>query len=674
MPDPHIHDRADVRFCLDILTRATLEIRSVLDTKEATDAEINDIEGLCHQLQSLTARSGTDFSVTLAASSEKQQKGTVTSVTWEENDHIARAGADEARFASATCHDDMLEESPFRKDLVEIFREIDTDGSGKITTRELSKAMQAVGIPRARSAKLIRLADKDGSHEIDFNEWLNVVESCRDQEFEHFSKRLSQHKSSKGLLFEEEAPLRCMLHPFSAPRLSWDLGIILICCYLAITQPFYVAFEAKLPARAVDNLANVDRVLDIIFAVDILINFRTGYIIRGTKLTDTKVEMGWKRVALHYTRTWLLLDVLSAFPFSLILPGAVTDIQATKLLKAAKFSRLFKLVKTLPIFEQLLQQDWLEEMHSVAWIRFLRQRGSILWVMLLLCHVMSCIMKLIDDGFLTQGMPHESIQREYTAAFYWCMTTITTVGYGDITPTSDSERVFAVIAMVVGGIFYGIVVGSISSIVTEQDLNTSAFHNRMDRIYAWTVHHKLPRQARVEVCRYFRHFLKHRSAIDEAEVWEELTPDLQQELGNYIVHEDVRYNPLFDHISLSAVVKLQSILIAFSVRAGGGIVRCSDAGAIMYIISSGLVKQKFDKTATKIRLLQPGESFGEEVLLGLVEEYEYSTTAVEDTVLETILQDQFLRLFQAMPQVLQRIRQNALQLETRKRQQQTQYV
>ena len=57
----------------------------------------------------------------------------------------------------------------------------------------------------------------------------------------------------------------------------------------------------------------------------------------------------------------------------------------------------------------------------------------------------------------------------YCLAFYWSVTTITTVGYGDITGTNNYERVFCSFIMVVGVILFSMANGALASIMTSLD-------------------------------------------------------------------------------------------------------------------------------------------------------------------------------------------------------------
>jgi hypothetical protein len=41
-----------------------------------------------------------------------------------------------------------------------------------------------------------------------------------------------------------------------------------------------------------------------------------------------------------------------------------------------------------------------------------------------------------------------SAPRQYLYSLYWVITTMTTVGYGDITAQNDTERAFSMFAMV----------------------------------------------------------------------------------------------------------------------------------------------------------------------------------------------------------------------------------
>ena len=63
------------------------------------------------------------------------------------------------------------------------------------------------------------------------------------------------------------------------------------------------------------------------------------------------------------------------------------------------------------------------------------------------------------------------------------MTTITTVGYGDICPENDLERLYAIASMVIGGAFYGFLIGNITAIVTSVDAATRARDTKMEDLH-----------------------------------------------------------------------------------------------------------------------------------------------------------------------------------------------
>lgn len=71
-------------------------------------------------------------------------------------------------------------------------------------------------------------------------------------------------------------------------------------------------------------------------------------------------------------------------------------------------------------------------------------------------------------------------------SIYWTVTTITTVGYGDISGTNDVERLFCSVAMIIGVISFSFANGSLASIIQNYDQSNAIYQEKMivlNRIY-----------------------------------------------------------------------------------------------------------------------------------------------------------------------------------------------
>jgi hypothetical protein len=59
------------------------------------------------------------------------------------------------------------------------------------------------------------------------------------------------------------------------------------------------------------------------------------------------------------------------------------------------------------------------------------------------------------------------------------MQTITTVGYGDFPATTSSEMIYMIMVIILGASGFGVVVGSMSSLLGRLDLRAAEFKNNM---------------------------------------------------------------------------------------------------------------------------------------------------------------------------------------------------
>lgn len=62
---------------------------------------------------------------------------------------------------------------------------------------------------------------------------------------------------------------------------------------------------------------------------------------------------------------------------------------------------------------------------------------------------------------------------------YWTVTTITTVGYGDIQAQNPIEMVFCSLIMLVGVISFSFANGSLASILTSYDTENAVLHEKL---------------------------------------------------------------------------------------------------------------------------------------------------------------------------------------------------
>ena len=79
-----------------------------------------------------------------------------------------------------------------------------------------------------------------------------------------------------------------------------------------------------------------------------------------------------------------------------------------------------------------------------------------------------------DDGSalpsrVNRARPIPGLGRRYVVALYWALTTLTTVGYGDVIPYTTLELVWTCVVMFVGTCTFGYIIGNVASLITHED-------------------------------------------------------------------------------------------------------------------------------------------------------------------------------------------------------------
>ena len=185
--------------------------------------------------------------------------------------------------------------------------------------------------------------------------------------------------------------------------------------------------------------------------------------------------------------------------------------------------------------------------------------------------------------------PGEDKLTDYVKAAYWLITTISTVGYGDITPQTSGGRIFAMCMMIMGATIWGILIASASRMMLANDRRKERAKEKMEALHSFFSQYDVPKNLQTQAVSFFNHLSSRNISEDEQAALTELPAALQSELQTYMNLKPISRVSLFKGVSfecLSAVAKkLEQVYFA----PGEKIITKGDVGEEMYLIGHGTV-------------------------------------------------------------------------------------
>jgi len=144
---------------------------------------------------------------------------------------------------------------------------------------------------------------------------------------------------------------------------------------------------------------------------------------------------------------WGIIDLLAVLPtyLSFILPGAQYFL-VVRVLRLMRVFRIFKLAKFLK-----------ESSVIINALKASREKITVFMTFVLLSvTIIGAIMYLVEGG---SNDSFSSIPR----SIYWAIVTLTTVGYGDISPATSLGQFFAAVVMIMGYAVIAVPTGIVSA-------------------------------------------------------------------------------------------------------------------------------------------------------------------------------------------------------------------
>ncbi|MDX1958337.1 MAG: cyclic nucleotide-binding domain-containing protein [Leptospiraceae bacterium] len=214
-----------------------------------------------------------------------------------------------------------------------------------------------------------------------------------------------------------------------------------------------------------------------------------------------------------------------------------------------------------------------------------------------------------------------SIQKEpdlitiYNKAIYWTITTLTTIGYGDITPTNNVQRLFNIFVMILGAGFYGYIIGTISKFLNNLDHARNTFEDKMEKIHTFIKYRNFPNDLREKIFNYYNFIWETRRGYDEIEIMSELPNSLRMKIALFLNRSIFERIPIFQDAQEDLINEIVLLLKPMIFIPGDIIFRKGDSPNGMYFISNGLLELVNDETGEVFVSMSEGGFFGELALL-----------------------------------------------------------
>jgi hypothetical protein len=355
-------------------------------------------------------------------------------------------------------------------------------------------------------------------------------------------------------------------------NLAWNILVILSMFFLAVVLPLILV----LPSFRSINLNVLLFLSTVVFAVDSYLDYN------DAKKTSS---VNFKR----FLQTFLIFDIAGSLPLYLFIPDSP-----------------FILIQVLKI----ISVGTIINSYARYYARYtaIIRLANFGYILLILLHWIACAWIAIRPPEAENDVTH------YIKSLYWSTTTLATVGYGDITPKTNEEMIFAICVMLVGVVTYGYLIGNIASLLSNIDPARVHHQENLKKAHAFIRYRQLPSDLEKRINDFYTYIWEQRLGYDESSVLSALPPGLRTEISLFLKKDVIQKVEIFQKASDEFIREIAQHLRPQIAMPGEVIFHAGDTARNMYFISKGLV-EIIGADGNIITTRSDGDFFGELALL-----------------------------------------------------------
>ncbi|KAM8857395.1 voltage-gated delayed rectifier potassium channel KCNH8 isoform 1-T1 [Synchiropus picturatus] len=212
------------------------------------------------------------------------------------------------------------------------------------------------------------------------------------------------------------------------------------------------------------------------------------------------------------------------------------------------------------------------------------------------------------SGMLTGG---PSVRSSYVTSLYFALSSLTSVGFGNVSANTDSEKIFSICTMLIGALMHAVVFGNVTAIIQRMYSRRSLYHTRTKDLKDFIRVHRLPKALEQRMLECFQTTWSVNNGIDVNELLKDFPDELRADIAMHL-NKELLQLPLFESASRGCLRSLSLIIKTSFCAPGEFLIRQGDALQAIYFVCSGSMEVLKDNTV--LAILGKGDLIGSDSL------------------------------------------------------------
>ncbi|KAL4510184.1 hypothetical protein ABPG72_010377 [Tetrahymena utriculariae] len=352
-----------------------------------------------------------------------------------------------------------------------------------------------------------------------------------------FQKQNTQNQNIYQQLVDTQFFSQCLkqldsiikvLDPNSLIKIVWDIFILAITSLYFILIPIYMTF---ISFRSQSFYQKLIILLPIIVLIDFLFKFNTGFYDKG------KMIVKRSQIIKRCLERYFVKNVFIVLCYSIYIYQLMNSLSFSRYLDLLLLSLIWKIKSYLYTLSKLEEISFFtkKQKNIITLIK-------LIFTLMMIAHILSCLWIFLAD-FLQQRNIQTWLKNQevnvtawhqiYINSYYFTVVTMVTVGYGDVIPISQEEKVVSILFMLFLCGIFGYSMNTVGSILQSLNEDQAQIRQNMSIINQFMNRTKVSKKTQNAVREYLEYYWseqREKNHKQEEQIFEILPENLRQNL------------------------------------------------------------------------------------------------------------------------------------------------